>query len=224
MRGFDRQRTFIERRAGQSYVETALVVMLVSFVFFGLFQLAQVFAAHEILHHAAQRAARSRTVGFNRWMVAKVARVAAIPNAGAMIEPEETLIDPAVQAAIRELRPGALWDLFLGATPRSARVEIERARIPEYLASPHYAHAAYILDYADWDGIRHDHHGDIVNEEGETPLSFETRVRQRFPLLIAMHRAFYAPEPDSDGTDRVGLSGRVEIESHFPLYLDDRGW
>ena len=73
--------------AGQSLVESCLVIALISFIFMGLFQISRLSAAREVLQHAAARAARARTVGFNAWMVPKVVRVAAIPNAGRMTEP-----------------------------------------------------------------------------------------------------------------------------------------
>ena len=75
-------------RAGQSLVESCLVIGLTCLLFFGLLQISQLFAAREVLYHAAARGARAKTVGFNRWMVTKAVRVGAIPNAGRMLVPE----------------------------------------------------------------------------------------------------------------------------------------
>ena len=215
----------VRGRAGQATVETAVVVMLISFLFLGLFQLSEAFAAREILFHAAHRAARARTVGFNRWMVEKSMRAAAIPNAGTLLEPAWERGDAFwLRAAIDRRSPGALWDFALDAWPASEQAALERARIPQYLASENSARAGYILDYADWPTLSVTHTGESAPGMGFAPATFETQVRQRFPLRIAMHRAFYAPARDADGESRVSMSGNVRIENHASLYLDDQNW
>lgn len=214
-----------QARAGQAYVETAVVIMLISFLFLGLFQLSQIFVSREMLHHAAHRAARARTVGFNRWMVEKSMRAAAIPNAGALLEPGWDRGDATpLRRALAMRTPGGLWDFALTAWPASQQAAVERARIPQYLASVNRARAAYILDYADWDTLSVSHQGATVPGAGLTPSTFETIVTQRLPLRMAMHRAFYAPEPDADGQAHIALSGRVRIENHASLYLNDQNW
>lgn len=215
----------LTRRGGQAYVETLLAVLMISLLFFGLFQVALLFNAREVLFHSAHRAARARSVGFNRWMVEKVMRVAAIPNAGAMRQPDPDFYDSALEDAVRELSPGALWDLALGAPPPSVRGEMERARVPDYLAGPHSARARAILDYADWGSIHWIAASGAGAGDGTiVPPILESRVQQRYPLMIAMHRLFYAPPVDADGLARIRLSGRVEIENQHALYLEDRSW
>jgi hypothetical protein len=116
-------------RGGQSLIESCIVLAAICLLFFGLFQVSQIFAAREVLDYAAGRALRSKTVGFNRFMVMKSLRVGSIPNAGQMTVPPSAG-GPAVQYAI------------------------ERARIPLYLEAANGARLSAILGYEDWSTIR----------------------------------------------------------------------
>ena len=200
------------RRSGQSMIETCLAMFLICLIFFGLFQISQIAAAREILFHAAASGARAKTVGFNRFMVSKSIRVASIPNAGRMTAPEFDNANPALRQMMATLRPGELWDeAVLNSNPSSIQQDLERARIPEYLASRNYGRANSILNYEDWDTIHwsvpHNLFGDLL----------QVNVSQNYPLRLPFHRAFYA-------NDTVNLTGTSTLESHYPLYLDDRNW
>lgn len=209
----------LTRRDGQALVESCLAIAMISLLFFGLFQVGRVFAAKEVLQHAAARAARARSVGFNRWMVVKSMRAASIPNAGAMLEPIIDLDDQGLIDRLAQEKPGALWDWALGASPASEKAMVERARIPEYMGSDNDARASYILDYEEWDSVRLEPHG-----AGARAENVVIDVIQRFPLEVALHRTYYAPNPDGDGIDRIRLRGHKEIEAHYPYYMDDMGW
>lgn len=210
-------------------LESFLVILVIGFLLFGLLQVALVFNAREILHHSAARAARARSVGFNAWMVDKALRVAAIPNSGALLEPQIApplpILDPA-----RTL--GQNWDAALDTRvplPRTERALIERARIPDYLASDNRLRASYILNYEEWERgtfqVTETAAGslaDVLQPGSGTTLRMT--VSQRFPLRMPMHRLFYAPPRDGDGLARIDLSGESEIVNHYPLYLQDQGW
>ena len=205
-------------------IESFLVILIVSLLLFGLLQVAVVFNAREVLHHSAARAARARSVGFNSWMVRKAQRVAAIPNSGAMLEPILAAPPPLLNPN-RTL--GQNWDDALDtsrALPLSDRAAVERARIPEYLASDNGQRASYILNYEEWERESFD----ITEFGGMFPdlgaHSLRIRVQQFFPLMMPLHRAFYAPPRDADGISRISLSGESELISHYPLYLDDMNW
>lgn len=211
-------------RAGQAMIESVIVMMVICLVLFGVFQLAHAFAAREVLRHAAVRTARARAVGFNAWMCTKVMRVASIPNAGEMISPQVSFVDPALRTAIATMPPGSLWDWSLGSTPRSERAAFEAARIPDYLASENHARAGYILDYANWDDIR----GDGLGGSGATSLATDTleiSVRQDYPLSILVRMLFeWAGQLTPAMADgRLRLRGEGRIENHYPLYLNDEG-
>ena len=149
-------------RSGQGLIESCLVMALVCLVFFGVFQISQLFASQEILDYAAGRGARSRTVGFNQFMVYKTVRVGAIPNAG-------VLVNPTHQG---------------GPTQEYA---LERARIPLYLGGESRGGLKAILDYKEWDFI----HGGDYHSLGDGTL-VETVRQDVSLTNNPFHRAFYA--------------------------------
>lgn len=183
----------------------------------GLLQISEIFAAREILNHAAARGARARTVGFNSWMVEKAIRVASIPNAGKLTSPDFDNDDIALQQMVVNLRPGELWEQALRASPSSLQYNLERARIPEYMASYNRPRAGHILDYENWDTIRTDHGIAAEPESGSSASLINVRVFQNYPLWVPMHRAFYRG-------DSINLSAEFTMESHYGLYIDDMFW
>lgn len=115
--------------SGQSLIESAFLIVVISLIFFGIMQVAQLFAARQLLEYGAFVAARSRAVGFNRWIVEKALHVGAIPAAGPMLAPEA------------------------GLRPREQLVR-EMAAIPAYLQSYYPGDALNdVLDYEDWDDL-----------------------------------------------------------------------
>jgi hypothetical protein len=203
-----------DRCGGQSLIETCFAIMLICLMLCGLLQISQLFAAKEVLHHAAARAARAKTVGFNSFMVTKATRIAAIPVSGRMREPEFTNDDLPLRAMLDTLRPGTLWDTILSSvTPSGLQYEIERARIPEYLGAEHWSTAHWVLDYEDWDALR----VSLTASPGTGDPLLRSSVRHRFPLWVPMHRTFY-------DADSVEIEGETRIENHYPLYIDDSYW
>jgi len=201
------------KRQGASLIEACLALAIICLVFLGMFQVSRVLAARDTLNHAAARAARARTVGFNRWMVLKVAQVAAIPNAGRMIEPVYENDAADLRVAVTTEPAGTLWDRVLSGDlwPQFVQARLEIARIPEYLAAENYGRARYLLDYEDWDGVH------VLSEGSASDTLLDVRVGQDYPMKVPVSGSFYA-----DG--EVPLVGEAAIENHFPLYLEDQGW
>jgi len=202
-------------RRGQALIETCLAVMMLCLILFGLLQISQLFAAREVLQHAANRGARARTVGFNDFMVQKCVRVAAIPVSGRLLEPVYTNEDPALRDMLETMRAGELWDAVLSdAVPPGTQVALERARIPEYLAAESWEQASWVLDYEYWDGgLQASYPSTALPGTALLPVTVQHDVR----LWVPMHRTFYA-------ADSVTLRGETHIENHYPLYLEDQGW
>ncbi len=196
--------------AGQSLVESCIVIALIGLVFMGIFQVSMIFSSREILNHAAARGARARTVGFNHWMVSKAVRVAAIPNAGRMVEPAYVQEDPVLRSVLASPGPaGRTWDRLLHTVPSSRQYSIERARIPEYLGAHNSMRARWVLDYDRWDAVRW---------QGDASVRMiHIQSEQRLPLTAPMSRTFYAD-------DHIELTGEAYIENHYSLYLDDQSW
>ncbi len=195
-------------RSGQSLIESCLVVGLACLLFFGVFQLSQVFAAKEFLDYAAARGARAATVGLNDFMVFKTARIGSIPGAGKMTSPDFLRRTAAWNPHSARETWGA-WAFFMRNVPASEQYQVERSRIPLYLGAEHHGRLQGLLNYEDWDTIR-------VSQAQEDGFAGTVKVQvwQEYPLRIPFHTAFYAG-------DSVELKGESEIENHHPLYLEE---
>ena len=208
-------------------IESCIVIVFLCLFFLGLFQLSHAYVARDVLYHAAARAARAKTVGFSQWMVEKTARVAAIPNAGALTYPAVSTVDPALDAALATLSPGALWDFALHSATRSPTIDTELARIPEYLASYNAPRAGNVLDYANWNSIPPPvitiGPGVVLGPDAGALIT--AHVQQPHDLLVALGAlatgdidALRAPP------GQILLAGHYSIEEHYALYLDDLNW
>lgn len=216
-KGLDTQQAVVHKRAGQSLIEACLALLILCLVFMGFFQVSQLIAARQVLYHAAARGARAKMVGFNRFMVDKAIRVAAIPNAGRMIQPDIANEDEALREWLATERAGVVWDRVLAAGPGIADVhEIERARIPDFMGSEHWAWSRAILDYEHWDTIQ----PSVPAWMGDG-ATLDVRVRQQIDLRrlfgVGVYRTFYA-------ADTLELEGQSRLEAHYPLYIEDHNW
>ncbi len=156
----------IDPRAGQSLIESCLVLAVVCLVLFGLFQISQLLAAKEVLLYSAGKAARAKTVGFNRFMVEKTVKVGTIPNAGRMTNP-----DPGGGPALKHA--------------------MESARIPLYLAAENAGRLRAILEYADWDSIGNPRITSMGN--GTLRVQLSQDYPMRFPFYRLFYAADRVP-------------------------------
>jgi hypothetical protein len=81
----------ISSEKGQSLVESAIVIVLMSVILFGMLQVAIKFHAEQVQQWAMFAGARSRIVGFNDSVVQKAWFVGNIMNSGAMLDPYQGL-------------------------------------------------------------------------------------------------------------------------------------
>ena len=200
-------------RRGQSLIESCLAIFLICLIFTGLYQVARIYAADEFLSHAANRATRAKSVGFNRFMVTKAARVASIPNSGTLLNPDFVNTDTTLRDAVQRMSPGDLWSFVVGHVPHSEQVDYELARIPYYLGARDWWEANNVLDYSGWDDL-HVSASTALNPDPHAVNLLYASVRQDFPLTVPLHRAFYAD-------DRIDIGGRSQIENHYQLYLKE---
>lgn len=212
-----------QARSGQAMVESIVVMLLACLLFFGLFQFAHLFTCKAILEHAAARAARARTVGFNYFMVEKSARVAAIPASGRRLAPAPMGVGGELTAALRSGRIGDIWDLALHSRAYAPGIQMEVNRVPDYMASINHPTADHILDYELWDALSVDI-DENLNLSGETPGTLTVRLRQRHPLLLQLAPLRHGSLRSAEEHERFGLDGLYEIESHYPLYMEDMHW
>ena len=173
-------------------------------VLFGLVQVIRLYAAREILDYAASAGARAQAVGFNDFMVYKVVRVAGIPNAGRLTNPQASALGTGLDVVTP--LPGTIWNTAVASSPTSPQLATEQSRIPLYLGAEDYGELRPILDYENWDDIRH-------SSSDLPPWGVRTRTHQELPLDMPFHRAFYSD-------DSIEESGEMEMESHYTLYLE----
>ena len=207
-------------RCGQAMIESVFVIIVACLCFFAIFQYANLFAAKAVLSHAAARAARSRAVGFNQWMVVKSARVAAIPASGRRLTPASVGVDPAVRAALQRNRVGDIWDLALedrrplpGHPTGGRRVPTTWTAITTLMLStcsiitlmPFRRHQGA-------DGCRADHPGILT-----------VNLYQRHPRSSRSNH-WPAELRDAGEVDELALGAFYSIESHYPLYMEDMNW
>ncbi len=143
-------------------VESAFVIMMLSLVLFGMFQVVLMLHAEQVQHWAVFAAARSRVVGFNDAVVQKSWVIGNILNSGAMLTPQQGLTEIAQTGVEVDSIP-----LFL----QSAGTVDE--------LSPQF-------DYADW---RHlpslPPFTDMDLYTAEIQENHPMRVAQLFPFLAA---------------------------------------
>jgi hypothetical protein len=208
---------------GQAMIESVFVIIVACLCFLALFQYANLFAAKMTLTHAATRAARARTVGLNNWMVEKAARAAAIPVSGKSLIPFGVPSTPALNT--QGASPGSIWDAALRASPVSAKAQLERARVPEYMGSVNSPTSREILDYELWEEMAVSVE-EPLDLDGTMPGALEVTVRQRQPLLISLMSLMEGSltgEGDN-ASESVTMHGKYSIESQYPLYMINMNW
>lgn len=225
---FENRTSGIACRRGQAMIESCIVILFLCLLFLGLFQLAHAHVSREVLNYAAARAARAKTVGFNQWMVKKTMRVAAIPNAGQLLEPVVPGGDLALSTALSTLGLGDLWEFVLHSTPQSPTIHAELARIPEYMASENESRAVNLLNYEYWAAASSNQivHtivtgvGAILNPSGGNLIT--VHVAQDHNLLADLG-SLNNGDLDAPGC-QIRLHGHYSIEAHYPLYINDSYW
>lgn len=200
---------FQRRRCkGQSIIESALVIMVMSMICLGVLQVSQLFMAQEVLHNAAASGARAKAVGFNNFMIDKVVRAATIPTAGRITNPVYNHVSnfPAWREngnTISDLWNRALYSGVSG----TAQSGIEVYRIPMYLGANSYGELGGILDYEDWDTV------DYPRVRVTSSRMARVTVGQDFPLKFPLHRAFYAD-------DEMRFQSQAEAGHYAEAYLE----
>lgn len=200
-------------RSGQAILESALVIVLISFVAFGVLQLAQLYVARSVLTASAAAGARARSVGFNQFMVQKVARAAAIPTAGAMEYPVVPR-DPALASFWGSRSAGTLWSAALhgggGVSPQAA---VEIALIPHYLEAEHAGRLNAILRYERWPDLR-------IQQSLPSGGMVGVRTEQEVPLVFPFHRAFTTDDSVRIRSGDPDQSHYLTRGDHAEFYLE----
>lgn len=205
-------------------IESIFVVIVSCLCFIALFQYANLYAAKMTLTHAATRAARARSVGLNHFMVEKAARAASIPVSG------KSLVSfglPSTPTGILQQKDiGTIWDVALAVSPSSARAQLERSRVPDFMGSENDPTSREILNYELWDDMSVSLE-EPISLDGETPGILEVTVRQRQPLLISLVSLLEGSlksDSESDEEKSLSMHGIYSMESQYPLYMENLNW
>lgn len=211
-------------------IESVLVILLACLIFFSLFQYVNLFASKMILSHAAARAARSRAVGFNEWMVRKSALVASIPASGKRLEPTYAPANGTFSSALPSKSLGDILDVAFSRNVKSKSYAIEVNRVPQFMESVNEISSTAVLKYERWDDTQVEIE-ESTSLSNDDPTQLGVRVRQRHPLLLSLEaleegelHPYTLPEPGEAAEEDIAISGEYSIESHYPLYLEDAQW
>lgn len=181
--GWTRAATCERARRGQALLESLFVLLLTLAAFFFFFDFATGIVARLLLENAAANAARADAVGFNDFHRAKSMRVGMIPISGERLVPDG------------------------GRGVNGANGEL--ALVRTYLQARDWAEADGILDYARWEGLRHDvDRGDDetrVSASFEMPTGLPWRLGELFGIVPA--------------AETRTLRTTWAIEDHAGLYL-----
>lgn len=190
-------------KSGQAIVESAIVVIIMSLILFGLLEVSRLFMGQEIVNYAATVGARAHAVGFNDFMIYKTVRVATIPVAGRLTNPGA----PQRGTTWAGLEPGQKWEAAVAAQPSSLQYDqVESVRIPDYLATERWGEQDGVLNYEEWDDV-------VFSTVDNGPTLVNANVRKDVQLKFPFRRAFW---PDDD----LRTVGEVTMDSHYQLYLE----
>jgi len=152
-------------------VESILALVAVLIVFLALFNLADLTRAKLLVENAAVKCARARAVGYNDFMLRKIARLATMPAAGRCLTPS---------------------DSGDGTLSRGARY----ARIGDYLMSEYEAQADAILDFEYWQNGN----TAISATEGSSPVTATISQRRPRLFDFGVLTGTAKPDADSLAT------------------------
>lgn len=113
------------RRCGQAMVESILAMVVLLLVFLALFNLSDHIRVKLLVENAAAKCARARAVGYNDFMLRKIARLSTMPAAGKCL----TAAD---------------------AGDGTLSLQSRYSRIGDYLMSEYEAQADAVLDFEYW--------------------------------------------------------------------------
>ena len=168
------------RRSGQAMVESVIVLIIILLVFLALFNLSDFTRAKLLVENAAVKCARARAVGYNDFMLRKIARLATMPAAGECLTAADS----------GEGRPSYAERYF---------------KISDYLMSEYEAQADAILDFAYWQNG-----DTFISATAGGNSAATATVTQRRPRLFDFGALAGAAKPDGDDRAEISATATVE--------------
>ena len=161
-------------------VESVIALIIILLLFLALFNLSDFTRAKLLVENAAVKCARARAVGYNDFMLRKIARLATMPAAGECL----TVSD------YGEGRPSYAERYY---------------KIGDYLMSDYEAQANAILDFAYW----RNGNTSVSATGGGLPAAIAT-VTQRRPRLFDFGVLTGDAKPDDDDYADISATATVE--------------
>jgi len=161
----------IQSKLGQAMVESTIALVAILLVFLAVFNLADLMRSKLLVENASVKCARARAVGYNDFMLRKIARLATMPAAGRCLTSSDD---------------GG------GTLSRSDRY----LRIGDYLMSEYEAQAKAILDFEYWQNGD----TAISATEGSSPVTATVSQRRPRLFDFGVLTGSARPDADSRAT------------------------
>ena len=173
-------------------LESVIAMIVILVLFLALFNLSDQVRSKLLVENAAAKCARARAVGYNDFMIQKIARLSTMPAAGKCLTPADSEDEGTLSLHSRY------------------------GRIDDYLMSEYEAQADAVLDVDLWrDGATV-----ISATAGNSPVT--ATVTQMRPLLSGLDSIAASGKThggDNGDEKRVAVSASAVIEAHYPDYL-----
>lgn len=179
------------RRSGQAMLESIIAMIAILLLFLALFNLSDRVRAKLLVENAAAKCARARAVGYNDFMVRKIARLSTMPAAGKCLTRADT------------------GDASLSLPSRYRRID-------DYLMSEYEAQADAILDFDLW----RDGNTFIHATSGNSPATAKvTQMRPDVSGFSALASGGKSAGKNGQDDNCAAISASATVEAHYPDYL-----
>ena len=172
-------------------LESIIAMIVILLLFLALFNLSDQIRAKLLVENAAAKCARARAVGYNDFMVRKIARLATMPAAGKCL----TAAD---------------------AGGGTLSLQSRYCRIDDYLMSEYEAQSGAILDFELW----RDGNTSVHATSGNSPATATvTQHRPQIAGLDGLASAKNAADSGRESGGTAAISASATVEAHYPDYL-----
>ena len=180
-----------DRRSGQAMLESIIAMIVILLLFLALFNLSDQVRAKLLVENAAAKCARARAVGYNDFMIRKIARLSTMPASGKCLTAS---------------------DHGEGTLSLQSRYH----KIGDYLMSEYEAQADAILDFDLWrDGKTFIH-----ATSGNAPATATvTQYRPETSGLGNLLSGTKSDDESGMPKDDTTISASATVEAHYPDYL-----
>ena len=172
-------------------IESIITMIVILLLFLALFNISDQVRAKLLVENAAVKCARARAVGYNDFMIRKIARLSTMPIAGKCLTPADT---------------------GEGSLPLQSR----HHKIDDYLMSEYESQANAILDFDLWQNGNTFIHATSGNSPATATV---TQMRPGISGLDALATGKKSTSGNGQDDNRAAISAKATVEAHYPDYL-----